>query len=111
MGPDEQIRQAMSHLEGLETVPAEAVQAVDALVHRIRQRLVLTEETAQEWRDVAEAAQVLDKSSASGVVSLVRTVKSAPTAPLPPRGWLSLDLAVLDLAKAINAGSTVAATS
>lgn len=101
MEPHERIRRAADTLDELDGVPPEAVQLVDALVDQATRRLVLTGETVQEWRDVAETARTVDKTSGPAVAALMRAVLAAPTTPPPPSGWLSVDMATHDIAKTV----------
>lgn len=83
-------------------MPEDAAESLQALLRRVR-GIEITDETVQPWRDVVETGNSLDPSNAAGVAELIRTVEVAPTTPLPPKGWLFTDMAILDFVRAVNA--------
>ncbi|NYH77412.1 hypothetical protein FHR84_000726 [Actinopolyspora biskrensis] len=98
----QEIWQACETLDQLGRVPEDAAESLQALLRRVR-GIEITDETVQPWRDVVEAGNALDPASASDVVGLIRVVEAAPTTPLPPKGWLFTDMAILDFARAVSA--------
>ncbi|NHD18555.1 MULTISPECIES: hypothetical protein [unclassified Actinopolyspora] len=98
----QEIWKACETLDQLDRMPEGAAESLQALLRRVR-GIELTEETVQPWRDVVEAGNALDPSSAADAVGLIRAAEAAPTTPLPPKGWLFTDLAILDFARAVNA--------
>lgn len=104
MAPIEEVREATARLDKLETVPESARSSVTALFTRLR-GIVLEEGTDQQWRDLVESANSADPAKAAEVAGLIRSLQAAPNTPLPPNGWLFADLAVLDLARAVNSSS------
>ncbi|ASU77384.1 hypothetical protein CDG81_02645 [Actinopolyspora erythraea] len=99
--PREDVVKAKGLLEEREHVPEGTTMELHALLSCVRE-IVLTEETVQPWRDVVSLAEQLDTSSAAGVLGLMGAIEEAPTTPLPPRGWLRVDLARTDFARAVN---------
>ncbi|WP_017972536.1 hypothetical protein [Actinopolyspora halophila] len=97
----QEIWKACETLDQLDRVPESAGESLQALLRRVR-GIELTGESIQPWRDVVEAGNSLDPSSATDAVGLIRAVEAAPTKPLPPKGWLFTDMAVLDFARAVN---------
>lgn len=98
--PREETEKAKGLLGKREQVPEGTTMALHALLSCIRE-IVLTDETEQPWRDVVSLAEQVDTSSAAGVLGLMRAIEEAPTAPLPPQGWLRVDLARTDVARAV----------